>query len=277
MIDPNPAPSAVGPSKRLQRSAADCIAALKHPRLWVFLGWRDFTTTYDRARLGMIWAFAQPVVWILAVYLFLGPAFSDGARNYLLYASLGVVLYFFLSTVIAGGSGLFLKHKGIITNVPMPLFVLPLRHACSTSAQLLLHLCIPIAVIIATDVPLSWTMLLAIPALFVIAFAAAFVSAGMGVIGAWFGDFQFIVTAVMRVLMFVTPIFWYPEDRSGAIRAIAVTYNPLAHLIDLVRSPMMGQLPSQQTLVGASITIGASLLIGWLLFAFGRRQIIRWI
>ncbi|WP_188453113.1 ABC transporter permease [Glycocaulis albus] len=272
-----PDPSGPLRPNRLARSMRDIATAFSRPRLWVFLGWRDFTVSFDRSHAGLVWSLVQPAVWISAVYIFLGPALADEGRNYLLYLSLGVALFFYLSTVIAGGSSVFLKNKGIIQNVPMPLFVLPLRHAASAASQLALHLLIPACVFLATSATFSWTMLLALPALALIVFSAAFVSAGMGLIGARFGDFQFVVTALMRVMMFVTPIFWYPQDREGAVRAIAATYNPLAHLIDIVRTPLMGELPSLQNIVGAGLTIGLSILVGGAIFVFGRRNIIRWI
>jgi lipopolysaccharide transport system permease protein len=267
----------ISAGRPISSSLSDMAEAFRKPRLWVFLGLRDFTMTYDRAQFGLVWSLIQPTVWIIAVYFFLGPAFSDSDRNYALYLSVGVALYFYLSTVVGGGSGLFLRFKGIVTNVRAPLFALPLRHAFSTSSQLMLHLSIPAVVFTWTNETLSWTMLLALPALAMIMLAAAFVAAGMGVIGARFGDFQFIITAAMRVLIFVTPIFWYPEDREGTVRAVAVTYNPFAHLIDIVRSPLMGKPPSTETLIGASLTLFLAVSFGTVLFALGRRNIIRWI
>src|SRR5262249_43134113 len=82
--------------------------------------------------------------------------------------------------------------------------------------------------------------------------------------GAFFPDLQFIVTNVIRVSMFLTPIFW--EDAPGP-REVLARYNPLTYLIDVVRVPMVfGRVPLHSFFISgimiAIVWVAAVLLLG---------------
>ena len=84
-----------------------------------------------------------------------------------------------------------------------------------------------------------------------------------------------IVTSVMQMLMFLTPVFWLPESLPG--RARYILYNPLAQMLDLLRTPLMGGEASSHSWIG---------ILGWtvvcvtgsaLLFAKYRRRVVYWL
>ena len=58
-----------------------------------------------------------------------------------------------------------------------------------------------------------------------------------------FRDVTQLVTSLIQISMLITPIFWPPDSLSGNRRLIFVETNPLYHMVDIVRAPLLGKLP----------------------------------
>jgi ABC-type polysaccharide/polyol phosphate export permease len=80
----------------------------------------------------------------------------------------------------------------------------------------------------------------------------------------------------MQIAMFITPIFWPPDVLSGWQQIVFVTINPLYHIIDVVRAPMIGRIPSAETYAFTVVMT----IVGWgltyVLFRRFRDRIAYW-
>jgi ABC-type polysaccharide/polyol phosphate export permease len=80
----------------------------------------------------------------------------------------------------------------------------------------------------------------------------------------------------VQILFFITPIFWPPSDAVGK-RAMLVTLNPFAHLLELIRQPLMGNTPK---LIHWEWGIGLMLLLGAItvtMLTLYRKRIVFWL
>jgi ABC-type polysaccharide/polyol phosphate export permease len=112
-----------------------------------------------------------------------------------------------------------------------------------------------------------------IPAILILLLAAPAVAVLFGLAGAYFPDFQFIVVNAVRLLMFITPIFWTYHGLGGLL-GFLYYWNPLTHYIDIIRTPIVeGVLPINSWVVVLSVTGG---LLAAALLALGKfnRQIV---
>ena len=77
-------------------------------------------------------------------------------------------------------------------------------------------------------------------------------------------------------MMFLTPIWWMPSQAAGVIAKI-FTWNPFYWLIDLVRLPLMGEIPPGKVWIAAALVA----LLGWMIalvtFARSRDRIVYWL
>ena len=64
----------------------------------------------------------------------------------------------------------------------------------------------------------------------------------LGAVCARYRDVQQLVGNVLQIALFLTPIFWSADQLTGRATILA-DYNPLHHLIAIVREPMMGKAP----------------------------------
>jgi lipopolysaccharide transport system permease protein len=78
-----------------------------------------------------------------------------------------------------------------------------------------------------------------------------------GLLSARFRDLPQIISALLQVAFYITPIIFRPDALNRF--AFIVEWNPLAYLIEIVRAPLIGQMPS---MLAWQVTIGMA-VIGW--------------
>jgi ABC-type polysaccharide/polyol phosphate export permease len=90
-----------------------------------------------------------------------------------------------------------------------------------------------------------------------------------------FRDFQQMVASILQVMVFVTPVFWQVNQIQGK-RAIIIHANPLHHMVEVVRQPLLGAMPSSMSYL---VCVGCA-VVGWLLafklFARKRHRLAYW-
>jgi ABC-type polysaccharide/polyol phosphate export permease len=137
------------------------------------------------------------------------------------------------------------------------------------------NITIYVVVLMFVKVPLGWNAFLAIPGLFLVIVNGVWVSLALGSLSARFRDVPPIVTSILQVAFFLTPIFWLPESIPD--RQIFVHLNPFYYLIEIVRMPLMGKTPP---LFIWAVAIGINLvsaLVAAFFYARCRERIAYWV
>ena len=89
----------------------------------------------------------------------------------------------------------------------------------------------------------------------------AWIALLVGLICLRFRDVQPLVQTEVQIGMLITPIFWAAEALSGYYLLFFVQLNPIFRLIDIVRTPLLGQIPTLASYVSAF----AITLVGWMI------------
>jgi ABC-2 type transport system permease protein len=96
------------------------------------------------------------------------------------------------------------------------------------------------------QIPVTFSLLLVIPALALLVTNGVWVTLFFGIIATRFRDVAPLLDALTQLLFYVTPIVWTTHtlvERGGEIaqQAKIVEINPLFHYLEIVRAPMLGQ------------------------------------
>jgi ABC-type polysaccharide/polyol phosphate export permease len=116
----------------------------------------------------------------------------------------------------------------------------------------------------------AWSNLLVVPGFALVASLLVSLGICLAIICARYRDIPHFITNLLTVGMLVTPIM-YMKSMLGP-RAAFANYNPFYHMVEGIRSPLLGQSPSMTTwvvLAGANLVFG--LLAWWLLRRAGNR------
>src|SRR6266702_914127 len=186
----------------------------------------------------------------------------------------GLIVWGFISSILLDAGSLFSGSESYIKQVRLPYTLYMCRFVFSKTMLFLHDLPIYIAVLLYFQIWPGSVALYAIPGFLLLAVNGAFASLAIGMAAARFRDIPRIIASLAQVLFLVTPIIWMP-DLLGP-RLYLAYGNPLFHLIEIVRAPMLGVLPSGLTIqVMLSIT-AINVLVTAVFFLRFRSRIAYW-
>jgi len=269
----------VGPAvqARTPRQAAlsDILGGLRRWDLWGTMGWYDVRQHYRRSVLGPFWLTLSMAVMVGALGFLYGGLFGHSLPDYLPYLALGLIFWSFMASFMTEGCTVFTAAAPFIHQVNAPLSIYPLRLLWKNLIILAHNALVFVAVAVMFAVWPGAVGLLMVPALIVVCLAGLSISVLLGLLTSRFRDIPPIVSSLVQILFFVSPILWKPEQIPS--RALFVDGNPFFHLLNIVRQPLLGELPELSSWIFAlALTLAASLLAGFC-FVRLRSRIAYWV
>jgi lipopolysaccharide transport system permease protein len=246
----------------------DIAAALRKYHLASTMARQEIATRYKRSRIGAFWITIGIAVSIACIGLIFGQLFKIPVREFLPYFATGSILWGFISSCLNDGSSVFVSSSGIILQVRMPLFVHVLRLLQKDAIIFAHNIAILPVMFLLFPYPLGWGVLLAIPGFVLLTLNLGWMVLVLGTVCARFRDIAQIVHSAVGVLYFVTPIMWNPALMPERASVLLLNLNPFYHLVNIVRAPLLGEIPP---LLNWSVA-AALALAGWVfaLLVFGR-------
>lgn len=254
---------------------SDWWAGTRRVDLWSTLAWYDIVLRYRRSMLGPWWITLSMGMLLLCI----GPLYAGlldvPTSQFYPHLALGIIFWSFFSTTINDGCQVFIAAAAYLKQGAVPRSVFVWRSLARQVLFLVHHIVLYLPV--AFSVGLEWSprMLLFIPGFVVVIVNLHALSITLGFLSARFRDVPNIVTASLQLLMFLTPVFWYPEKLPGRSRFIL--YNPLAQLLDMLRLPLMGGLPARGTMWFLLYFTILNVAVAALLYRTCRRQVVYWV
>ena len=255
----------------------DIVAALKRLPLVGVLGWQDVRARYRRSALGPFWITLSMGVMIGTIGIVFGQIFKSPMHEFLPFLTIGMILWTFIASVVTEGATGFISAESIIKQLPIPLFVHIMRMIWRNFLILLHNLVIFPIVLLIVGKPLDWVALLSIPGLFLDILNLGWIVLILATVCARYRDLPQMVTSVLQVIFYLTPVMWMPSLLPSHAGAWLLDLNPMFHLMEVSRAPLLGHLPTMQNWVVAS----SMAVLGWglALCIFGRykRRIAYWL
>lgn len=272
---------------QLRAAWKDVCAGLGLWRAWLLFAFGNVTRPYRRTFIGPLW---EPIGLLLMV-LMLGPlysrAFNLPFELYMIYLAAGWTAWQFVSGFIASGASTLVQAIGMMQQSRLPLSLFFLETLATEFFEFLTKLSLVVLLILAFDAPVNERTLLFFPGLLLLLVAGLGLIALFGLLCARFPDFRPVVQIALRLAFFVTPILWHVDvlatpsgdgviPGGNSVRTAYVDYNPLYHLLELVRAPLLGEAPTAQTwTVALAVTAGvwcaaAALFVRW------RARVVYW-
>ncbi len=230
-------------------------------RLWTLLGWLEIRQRYARSKLGPFWLTISMGILVGTMGVVYGTLFGQNLSEYLPRLAIGIVVWNLFSSIVIECSNVYISSHSYIKQIPAPKLIYVFQVIWRNLAIFLHNSVIVVLVLFLFDIKNFQLALISIFSLLLLIINAAWIGAIFGIISARFRDFPQIVNSSLQVLFYITPII-FERRMLGSFDWIA-KYNPLAHLIDLTREPLMGVLPGLESwfVVMTMATVGWSLLL----------------
>ena len=249
-----------------QRGRDDLVQGLRQWRLWGMMGWQDIRQRYQRSVIGPFWLTLSICIMIGALGLLNYTLWGVDPYQSLPYITTGVVAWFLISVIINESCVAFTGSQDVILQIKLPYSVYLYRIIWRNLIVFFHNLIVFVLISLVFLIPPTWDLLILPVSLALISLNAMWVALILSVLSTRFRDVQQLVTSVMLVFFFLTPIFWDP--RILPQRPVIVDANPFYHFLELVRAPLLGEMPSTLTW---AVVVGLT-VVGWMVgFTFFQR------
>lgn len=266
-------------AQRTDRAAsiisAEVLAGFLAWRVWVILGWDDIRQRYRRSILGPFWITMSMGLFILLLGVIYSRLFHTDIRTYIPFLSAGFTIWGFISQTTNESCMAFNEGSRIIKQIKLPYSVYILRIVWRNFIVFLHTVIIFVPVAIIFKVVPTLSTLYVIPGLFVVCVNVTWVAAVLAILSTRYRDMPPIVATAVQISMFATPIMWPVSSLNGD--EFIAEVNPLYHLIEIVRAPMLGTAPELRSWL---VTVGMAIIgciLATALFASKSRRIVFWL
>lgn len=253
----------------------DILSGMRATHLWGLMAWHDIRQRYRRSMLGPFWLTISMGVMVAGIGFLYSELFRMRVADYVPFLTAGLIIWTLISTIVNDSCVAFIQAEAIIKQVNLPLSVYVYRVVWRNLIIFGHNALIYVLVALAYSVWPGWPGFLAIPALILICINGVWVGVALGLVCARFRDVPQIVSSIMQVAFFLTPILWKPE-LLGA-RVWFLQFNPVHYFVELLRAPLLGHVPGLEIWYGA---LGIS-LCGWvttlIMYGHFRRRIAFWV
>jgi ABC-type polysaccharide/polyol phosphate export permease len=222
-----------------EQAFTDLFGGARLHELWIRLAYHDIRQRFQRSVLGPLWLTLSMGIMVATLGLVFSTLFQQEAAKTLPYISVGIIFWGLLSSCINDGSTVFISAESFIRNVPMPISVHFYRMMARDMMVWGFNMVIYFMLAVYFALMPGLDTLLFIPGFILFLVNATWMSLAAGVLAARYRDVPQVIANVIQVLFFLTPIFWSPTTMPN--RPAFVVFNPLYHLIEIVRAPLLGE------------------------------------
>jgi len=259
-----------------RESIADLLGGAARSWIWTRLAYQDIKLRYRGSVLGPFWVTLSNLVMTIAIGIIYSSLFHVETAVFVPFVMLGIILWQMVSGIINEGCQTFTGAQDVIQQVKLPFSIHAFR-VVYRNLLILAHnaVIVPLAMVFFKMDP-SWRMIEAIPGIVLLCFNGLWLSLFLGMASARFRDIPPIVSSIVQVLMFMTPIFWPLSAVNPAMKQI-LAYNPFFAAVDIVRAPLLGTPPEPSSWPLMLCCTAVITLCGFGLFARFRPRIAYWI
>jgi lipopolysaccharide transport system permease protein len=226
-----------------------------------------------------VWAVLAPLLMSIVIGVVFSNLFGQDLREFLPYLFLNLTLWAFFAASIDSGAIAFLAAEGYIKQIARVSFwTYPLRMVLAAFFTLLLGLIAVTAVILVFGGKITMTWLLIVPGLaawLVFGFAVCTLSA---VLNTWVRDFQHVQSVGVQALFYATPVMFPAVLLVQHGLGMLLTFNPLYHLMMIVRVPMLyNDIPEPSHYVASALCIAVALVAAMIAMRIARPRLVFWL
>ncbi len=232
---------------------------------------KEIKVRYKRTFLGYAWSLLNPIVYAVTYWIAFKAILNVKIEGYFVFLLCGLFPWQWLSSSLMSSPGGFVTNASLIKKINFPRYLIVLSTIITEGLHYLL--CIPVLTVIMLMMGRGgphWSWLIGIPALLVLQATISFgIALAIASCNVFFRDIERLLSLVMTVLFYLTPVIYEPKMVPEYLRPIMAA-NPFAPLIVAWRRLFIDGQVDWSTLGTAAIAAAISMVVG--AFAFHQTQ-----
>lgn len=252
----------------------DYVESVRQPEFWVYATWLVLVTKYRQSRLGLLWAMIPAGLYAFGIGWFFSSFMNVSARDFIPHLGLGYVVYRLVTASLNEATTVFSGHSTFILDGRVRLTDYILRVIGRGFFYFVLASPVVAAALAISGSFNFWGLVILPVTISIVLLNIAWLGIIVGVIGARLPDVHQLVGSVLMFSFLFTPILWFADQvPANSLRGGIARANPLFHLVEIVRAPILGNPIETVSLVYLS----GLLVVGWLLAAVIYRRYARFV
>ena len=246
---------------------------LKYP-IWISLANQEIKQRYRRSLLGPIWITINLGITLVAIGPLYAIIFNQTVSSYFPQLAVGYILWAYISSTITDSCNAFKSMDKFIKQIKLP-YSLYIYLVIHKNNILLLHnlaLFIPIFILY---VDLNYYFLFSLVGFILITLNLTPLCFILSIICTRYADIAQLVSSALQLSFFLTPILW-PAKLLGNFLYLQ-NFNIFYHMIEVIRNPLLGTMPTVFSLCYLSISSILLLISAVFIFHKARNSISYWI
>ena len=232
----------------------------------------DLKNKFRRSKLGILWTFMSPLCLSAIMGTVFAAVFHYDILDYMPYVLSGILFWDLVVSAFSAGGYSIIGHDSYIRQCNHPITMYTLKNTLVYMITFLIA-CLSLLLWVSFRHPVNILIwLLALPGILIIYLLMAW--GGTTIAGytcVQYRDYPMMAPLILQVIWYLSPIFF----QKSMFETNAVLYkwfeiNPITHLLDLMRKPLLeGCLPS---LTNYLVSLAFVLVIGLLAVRINRKK-----
>lgn len=191
--------------------------------------------------LNWIWWILDPLCFMLIYMFIFGYVFQSREPFFSIFIFIGLTMWNFFSHVVTNSVRMVKRNKSIVSKVYFPKYILLLIDIWVNGFKMMISFGIVLILMVIYRVPITWNILFAIPVLFILVLISFGCSCYMMHYGVYVEDLANVVKIVLRMMFYLTGIFYNIQTKIPEYGNVLGHLNPIACLVTSMRECLIYQ------------------------------------
>lgn len=227
---------------------------------------REIKRKYARSYLGIVWSVLNPLMMMAVMSMIFTTVFKRQIENFPIYYLTGQILWGFFSGATNNSMSALVDNKSLLVKVKLPKQIFVMSRVLTELANLG-YTCIAYAfMLIVFQIRPSIYMILFFYDIVLLGIFVLGVGYILSIIYVYFGDIKHLYSVALRLLLYMSAIFFPVESVAPALRQI-INVNPVYAYIAFARTCVMsGRIPEIGLWIQTFVWSICMFLIGYIVF-----------
>ncbi len=244
----------------------------------LYFGFHDFRQRYRGARLGLLWGPLSTGIFIGFLGIIWSTLFKVELSSYLVFFTIGHLIWAYIAACLGEATGGFQQFEAIVKNLRLNAWFHVVRIVSRNTLALTLNSVVLLIVMaVFSSAWKSDFLWMLVPGTLILGLAVTGLTAFTLVVCTAYRDGGPLISSAMTMLMFATPVMWEPKLIQGSAYAWLIDVNPLHHILQVARLPILGGAPEAFNWVVAVLFSIAVFVGAWGVFRLFSNRFSYWV
>lgn len=226
--------------------------------------------------LGWLWWILDPLLFMFVYSFVVTMVFGTSVDNFPLFVFIGLIAWNYFSSSVGEAVGVIRSYRSVLLKTNMPKYLFLIVRLMVNFVKFLIGFAIILAVVLILNINISLHLFTAIPIIIVYTVVTFGVSLIFAHFGVYVADLKNVTTVLLRLLFYLSGIFYTIERLPEAVKNIYIYICPTGFIIGELRNAMMFGESLNYIVLGYWLVIGIVLcILGLRLFAKYEKEYVK--